>query len=90
MRINFRSHYDRTHLRLSTARSERRKCGSMSVITSLDVGFTYEVSDYLVVHTGPEERKAKIDTTDRLRWLNMTDFENNLAKVCEQDQRDAS
>ena len=33
--------------------SELRKYGSTSAVQTLSVGFTSEVSDYLVVHTGP-------------------------------------
>ena len=33
--------------------SELGKYGSTSVVQTWNVGFTSEVSDYLVVHTGP-------------------------------------
>ena len=33
--------------------SELRKYGSTAVVQTSSVGFTSEVSDYLVVHTGP-------------------------------------
>ena len=33
--------------------SELRKQGSTSVVQTSNIGFTSEVSDYLVVHTGP-------------------------------------
>ena len=33
--------------------SELRKYGSTSVVQTSNIGFTSEVSDYLVVHTGP-------------------------------------
>ena len=36
--------------------SELRKYGSTSVAQTSNIGFTSEVSDYLVVHTGPEQQ----------------------------------
>ena len=41
--------------------SELRKYGSTSVVQTSNIGFTSEVSDYLVVHTGPgvNERKKE-------------------------------
>ena len=39
--------------------SELRKYGSTSVVHTPNIGFTSEVSDYLVVHTGPEVVRAR-------------------------------
>ena len=36
--------------------SELPKYGSTSVVQTSNIGFTSEVSDYLVVHTGPEQQ----------------------------------
>ena len=35
--------------------NELRKYGSPSVVQTSNIGFTSEVSDYLVVHTGPDD-----------------------------------
>ena len=39
--------------------SELPKYGSTFVVQTSNIGFTSEVSDYLVVHTGPGEKKKK-------------------------------
>ena len=54
-RVHFRSSEDVTLnlLHRSTVRSEFRKYRSTSVVQTSHIGFTSEVSDYLVVHTGP-------------------------------------
>ena len=39
----------------------------MSVVQTSKVGFTSEVSDYLVVHTGPGAREAAVQPSDALK-----------------------
>ena len=43
--------------------SELRKYGSTSVVQTSNIGFTSEVSNYLVVHTGPGEGILPLELT---------------------------
>ena len=43
--------------------SELRKYGSTSVAQTSNIGFTSEVSDYLVVHTGPDHVQEQLRHT---------------------------
>ena len=48
----------------------------MSVVQTSNVGFTSEVPDYLVVHTGPDQHHAAPHSCTQILWMRSDHLRN--------------